>query len=111
VLPAVNRVAFADEPQLGIAAGRATDSNETDVARIVYRRSLVEQRQAPRPWWQPTDLQLGFGLWRVPDLRRRTRRYDASVTPVWRMPARTSAVAEKAPASRALCTARGHFAA
>jgi hypothetical protein len=37
-----------------------------------------------QPWWWPQHLQLGIGVWRLPDLGGRTRRYDASVTPIWR---------------------------
>ena len=32
----------------------------------------------------PAQLQLGLGVWRVPDIRGTTRRFDLSATPVWR---------------------------
>jgi hypothetical protein len=59
----------------------APDSHETDVARLTYRRPLGSDAQT---WWRPRELQLGAGVWRVPHLGARTRRYDASLTPVWR---------------------------
>jgi hypothetical protein len=73
--------AGAREGELGIALGRAADSQETDIVRLSYRRSLASKAG---PWWWPHELQAGIGIWRVPDLEGRTRRYDASVTPVWR---------------------------
>ena len=32
----------------------------------------------------PAQLQLGLGVWRVPDICGTTRRFDLSATPVWR---------------------------
>jgi hypothetical protein len=67
--------------EFGLSAGRATDSQDTDVVRLTYRRALSADGRA---WWWPQQVQVGFGIWRLPDLGGRTRRYDASVTPVWR---------------------------
>ena len=75
--------AAAAQPELGLAVGRPTDSRETDTVRLWYRRPLHSDA-AVRPWWRPDLLQLGAGVWRVPDFSGRTRRYDVSVTPVWR---------------------------
>lgn len=71
--------AQAGEGEWGLVAGRSTESGETDVARLFYR-----QRLPGAAGWAPTHLQLGAGLWRVPDFRGRTRRFDLSATPVWR---------------------------
>jgi hypothetical protein len=73
--------AAAADAELGVWAGRASESHETDVARLTYRRSLGSDGHA---WWWPHALQLGVGAWRLPELGGRTRRYDASVTPIWR---------------------------
>ena len=65
--------AAAAQPELGLVLGRSTESGETDVARLVYRHRLPAAA-----WWSPSQLQLGAGIWRVPDLRGRTRRFDLS---------------------------------
>jgi lipid A 3-O-deacylase len=73
-------VAAAAESELAVTFGRATDSHETDVARLSYRRALsVDSR-----WWWPQQVQFGVGVWREPDPQGQTRRYEASVTPIWR---------------------------
>jgi hypothetical protein len=51
------------------------------VVRLIYRRPLKVEGRA---WWWPQHLQLGVGVWRVPDLSGPTRRIDVSITPVWR---------------------------
>ena len=71
--------AQAGEGEWAFAAGRSTESGETDVARLLYRQPLPASA-----WWAPTHLQLGAGVWRVPDFRGRTRRFDLNATPVWR---------------------------
>jgi hypothetical protein len=74
-------VAWAADAEVGVWHGRAFDSHETDVTRLTYRRSLRNDAQT---WWRPQHLQLGVGIWRVPEFAGRTTRYDASVTPIWR---------------------------
>jgi lipid A 3-O-deacylase PagL len=81
MLVAASPMAGAADPELGVWLGRAADSHETDVARLTYRRSLSSAAQT---WWRPQQLQFGVGVWRVPDLGGITRRYDASMTPIWR---------------------------
>jgi hypothetical protein len=80
-LLAVAPFAGAADGQLGLWVGRAFESRETDVARLTYRQALNGDSRA---WWWPQHLQYGIGVWRVRDLGGITRRYDASVTPVWR---------------------------
>jgi hypothetical protein len=70
---------FAAEPEFGVILGRATESEETDIVRLTYRRPVESQR-----WWVPTHMQYAAGIWRVPDFEGRTRRFDFSATPVWR---------------------------
>jgi hypothetical protein len=74
----------AAEPrsELVLIAGRATDSGDTDIVRLAYRRPLAPAANAP--WWRPHYVQYGASIWRLPDLGGITRRYDANVTPVWR---------------------------
>jgi len=60
--------------------GRASDSQETDIVRLGYRHPLPP-REA---WWMPTHVQLATDLWRVPDIRGTTRRFDLSATSIWR---------------------------
>jgi hypothetical protein len=74
--------AFAGEPEIGMVAGRADRSDETEVVRLHYRQAL--DSEASRKRWWPEQLQYAIGIWRVPDLRGETRRFDFSVTPVWR---------------------------
>lgn len=80
VLAAAPLAAFADS-EIGLWLGRTSDDEDTDVARLTYRRSLNVEGRA---WWWPQHVQLGFGVWRVPDLTGPTRRIDVSITPVWR---------------------------
>jgi lipid A 3-O-deacylase len=74
--------AFAGEPEIGLVLGRGDRSQETEVVRLGYRQAL-DVDEARSRWW-PGQLQYAVGIWRVPDLRGETRRYDFSVTPVWR---------------------------
>lgn len=71
---------FAADPEIGVWFGRATASKDVDVVRLAHRRALQE---SPR-WWWPTHLQIAGGMWRVPDIRETTRRFDMSATPIWR---------------------------
>lgn len=70
----------AAQPEVGLVLGRAADSQDIDIVRLTYRHPLPEKDA----WWMPTHLQLGASVWRVPDLRGDTRRFDLSATPVWR---------------------------
>lgn len=70
----------AAEPQFGVAFGRATESQETDIVRLFYRHPLP----ASERWWMPSHAQLGASLWRVPDIRGTTRRFDLNATSIWR---------------------------
>ena len=71
---------LAAEPQVGVVFGRATESQETDIVRLFYRHPLPPSER----WWMPTHAQLGASVWRVPDIRRTTRRFDLNATAVWR---------------------------
>jgi len=59
--------------------GRAAAGKDIDVLRLYYRRALASD---PR-WWWPTHVQLGAGVWQVPDLGSTTQRFDVSAAPVW----------------------------
>jgi len=76
----IAQVGLAAEPELAAAFGRGTESGETDVVRLAYRQPLKDNGA----WWMPSHLQLGASLWRVPDIRGSTRRFDLNATPVWR---------------------------
>lgn len=65
--------------EIGMVAGRSTESGETDVARLFYRVPVDWQHA-----WAPTHVQYAAGIWRVPDIRGETRRVDASATAIWR---------------------------
>jgi lipid A 3-O-deacylase len=71
--------AVAADPELGLVLGRGTESADTDIVRLTYRRGLDYDA-----WWIPSHLQLGASVWRVPDIRGITRRFDLNATPVWR---------------------------
>jgi lipid A 3-O-deacylase len=71
---------LAADREIGMTFGRATDSGDFDVVRLNYRHPLPEKDA----WWMPTHLQLGAGLWRVPDIRGSTQRFDLNATPIWR---------------------------
>lgn len=74
-------LAAAAQSEIGLWLGRTSDDEETDVVRFTYRRPLKVEGRA---WWWPQYLQLGAGVWRVPDFTGPTRRVDVSITPVWR---------------------------
>lgn len=69
------------QSEVALWLGRTSDAEEIDVVRLTYRRALNLEGRA---WWWPQHLQLGAGVWRVPDLAGPTRRIDVSITPVWR---------------------------
>lgn len=76
----VSSAASAAEAQWIATFGRSTESNETDIVRLGYRYPLP-----PRDaWWMPTHVQLGASVWRVPDIRGETRRFDLNATSIWR---------------------------
>ena len=76
--PAFTATAAADEVMTSL--GRATDNADIDVIRLGYRRTLASDAH----WWAPTLVELGGGIWRVPDLGGTTQRFDLHATPVWR---------------------------
>jgi hypothetical protein len=76
----LSQPALAAEGEWGLAFARGADSADTDVVRLTYRHPLKDNGA----WWMPSQLQLGVGVWRVPDIRGTTRRFDVSATPVWR---------------------------
>lgn len=76
----VSQLSVAAEPELGLVFGRATDSQDIDIVRLTYRHPLPEKDA----WWMPSQLQLGASVWRVPDIRGTTRRFDLNATPIWR---------------------------
>lgn len=85
-LPFLVAFAFAGmEPaharsELIAEVGRAAAAKDIDVVRLHYRRQLASDQR----WWWPTHVQLGAGIWRVPDLAGTTQRFDANATSVWR---------------------------
>ena len=70
----------AAEPQWIAALGRGTESADADILRLGYRHPLPGKDA----WWMPTHAQLGASLWRVPDIRGTTRRFDLNATAIWR---------------------------
>lgn len=75
-----SQTALAADREWGITFGRGTESAETDIVRLTYRRALSESER----WWMPTHVQLGASIWQVPDIRGTTRRFDVNATPIWR---------------------------
>jgi hypothetical protein len=67
-------------PELVLSLGRAAGNADIDVVRLAYRRTLASDAR----WWVPTQVELGGGIWRVPDLAGTTQRFDLHATPVWR---------------------------
>ena len=85
-LVAVGCLAFGGtavaEPQseLMVSVARGVDDADIDVVRLAYRRMLPGEGG----WWRPTLVELGGGIWRVPDLAGSTERFDLHATPIWR---------------------------
>jgi Lipid A 3-O-deacylase (PagL) len=77
---ALSPLGAAAERELGVAFARGTESADTDIVRVTYRHPLRDNGDR----WMPAQLQLGVGVWRVPDIRGTTRRLDFSATPIWR---------------------------
>jgi hypothetical protein len=77
---ALPSISSAADAQWVAFFGRATESQETDVARLGYRLPLRESEA----WWMPTHAQLGASVWQVPDIRGTTRRFDVNATSIWR---------------------------
>lgn len=67
-------------PQWIAAFGRGEKSADTDIVRLAYRHPLKENGE----WWMPSHAQLGASVWRVPDIRGQTRRFDLNATAIWR---------------------------
>jgi hypothetical protein len=78
-LALTNAVAAA-EPQWVALFGRGTESADTDIVRLAYRHPLKDNGK----WWMPSHAQLGASVWRVPDIRGTTRRFDLNATAIWR---------------------------
>src|SRR4029450_4755736 len=74
--------AAAAQPQseVMLSAGRGADNADIDIMRLAYRRTLPNDSR----WWIPTLVELGGGIWRVPDFAGTTQRFDLHATPVWR---------------------------
>jgi hypothetical protein len=72
--------AAAAEAQWIALFGRGTESADTDIVRLAYRHRLKDNGE----WWRPSHVQLGASLWRVPDIRGTTRRFDLNATAIWR---------------------------
>jgi lipid A 3-O-deacylase len=72
--------AAQERSELVFSLGRAAENADIDVVRLAYRRSLPSDAH----WWVPTQVELGLGVWRVPDLAGTTQRFDLHATPVWR---------------------------
>jgi lipid A 3-O-deacylase len=79
ILLFLSQSALAASGEWGLVFGRGAESADTDIVRLTYRRSLDYDA-----WWMPSHLQLGASVWRVPDIRGVTRRFDLNATPVWR---------------------------
>ncbi|HEU5176417.1 MAG TPA: acyloxyacyl hydrolase [Burkholderiales bacterium] len=80
LLLALPLVSNAADPQWIAAFGRGAESADADVLRLAYRHPLPESER----WWMPTHAQLGASVWRVPDIRGTTRRFDLNATAIWR---------------------------
>jgi len=80
-LAALLLAAPAVAQELNVAIGRATAGKDVDVVRLAYRTDLAPNGSR---WWWPKQLQLGGGIWRVPQLDGTTRRADLGATAVWR---------------------------
>ncbi|HYG56411.1 MAG TPA: hypothetical protein VD965_14035, partial [Burkholderiales bacterium] len=71
---------LADDAQWVAVFGRGTESADTDIFRLAYRHALKQNGS----WWMPSHAQLGASIWRVPDIRGTTRRFDLNATAIWR---------------------------
>jgi len=74
------RLGWAADPQWIGVFGRGTESADTDIVRLGYRHPLRENGS----WWMPSHAQFGASVWRVPDIRGTTRRFDLNATAIWR---------------------------
>jgi lipid A 3-O-deacylase len=72
--------AAQSQSEVMFSVGRGVDNADIDVVRLAYRRTLPNDSH----WWVPTLVELGGGIWRVPDLAGTTQRFDLHATPVWR---------------------------
>lgn len=68
------------QSELVVSVARGAENADIDVLRLAYRRNLGTDAH----WWAPTLVELGGGIWRVPDLAGTTQRFDLHATPVWR---------------------------
>ena len=68
------------QSEVMLSFGRGADDADIDVVRLAYRRTLPNDSR----WWVPTLVELGGGIWRVPDFAGTTQRFDLHATPVWR---------------------------
>jgi len=68
------------QSEVMLSLGRGAENADIDVVRLAYRRRLSSDAR----WWVPTEVELGGGVWRVPDLAGTTQRFDLHATPVWR---------------------------
>ena len=73
-------LAAAAEPEWIVAFGRGTESADTDIVRLGYRHPLKQNGD----WWMPSRVQIGASVWRVPDIRGISRRFDINATGIWR---------------------------
>ena len=80
VVTALPLVSNAADPQWIAAFGRGTESADADIVRLAYRYPLKDNGD----WWKPSHAQLGASVWRVPDIRGTTRRFDLNATAIWR---------------------------
>src|SRR5262249_50399100 len=86
VLAALALLAFTgaavaqSKSEVMVSLGRGADDADIDIVRLAYRRILPSNGR----WWVPTLVELGGGIWRVPDLAGTTQRFDLHATPIWR---------------------------
>jgi len=68
------------QSEVMLSLGRGAENADIDLVRFAYRRALASDAR----WWVPTQVELGGGTWRVPDLAGTTQRFDLHATPIWR---------------------------
>ena len=68
------------QSEVMLSLGRGAENADIDVVRLACRRALASDAR----WWVPTQVELGGGIWRVPDLAGTTQRFDLHATPIWR---------------------------